>query len=207
MGLLHSLGTLLMGDGRYEEALPHLSSSHRMHVSALGKAHRSSLAVLADLAALRQQRGELGEAEALFREAADAACLAYGDTDPASLACMNNLALLLDRMDRCEDAEQLYTAVLSTRRATVRAARGLGDVDANDDVDVDGDALSTMNNLAAVLQRRGKAVEAEKLFVRVLAAQRRLLGDAHAEVLRTANNLAILYEDLQRFEDAVSYTR
>jgi tetratricopeptide (TPR) repeat protein len=206
MGLLHSLGTLLVGDGRYEEALTHLASSYRMHVSALGKAHRSSLAVLADLAALRQQRGELDEAEALFREAADAACLAYGDRDPASLACMNNLALLLDRMDRCEDAEQLYTAVLSTRRATVRKASGLGDGDGddNDDADVDGDALSTMNNLAAVLQRRGKAVEAEKLFVRVLAAQRRLLGDAHAEVLRTANNLAILYEDLQRFEDAVS---
>ncbi|KAJ1454726.1 hypothetical protein M885DRAFT_417906, partial [Pelagophyceae sp. CCMP2097] len=59
-------------------------------------------------------------------------------------------------------------------------------------------ALRAQHNLALILDARGGAPEACALYEAVLARRRETLGDRHADSLRTASNLGILYARLGR---------
>ena len=49
-----------------------------------------------------------------------------------------------------------------------------------------------MNNLGAVLQRRGDLAEAAEIYTLVLQRKRRLYGNEHSSVATTLNNLAVV---------------
>ena len=51
--------------------------------------------------------------------------------------------------------------------------------------------LTTVSTLPCILARQGKFAEAEPLERELLAARKRLLGDAHPDTLKPASNLAI----------------
>ncbi|CAE6505116.1 unnamed protein product [Rhizoctonia solani] len=59
-----------------------------------------------------------------------------------------------------------------------------------------------MNNLATTYSRLDRHNDAEKLQVRVLDAQKQLLGEQHPDTLIPMNNLALTYSSLGRWDDA-----
>jgi tetratricopeptide (TPR) repeat protein len=64
--------------------------------------------------------------------------------------------------------------------------------------------LLTSRALAELEASQGRTGEAESLFVRTLAAERRVLGPDHDDVLATMDDLAILYTDTERYPAAES---
>ena len=59
-----------------------------------------------------------------------------------------------------------------------------------------------MNNLAVVLQGRGKLEEAEPLYRQVLEARRRFLGPEHPQTLIATHNLAWVLQGRGKLEEA-----
>jgi tetratricopeptide (TPR) repeat protein len=55
------------------------------------------------------------------------------------------------------------------------------------------DTLTTMDQLAKVLERQGKLAKAEPLYIKVLENRRRLLGAEHPETLKTIYSLGATY--------------
>ena len=64
------------------------------------------------------------------------------------------------------------------------------------------DTAVSLNNLAAILQRRGQNDEAEQLYRRSLAGKETLLGVMHPELAATLNNLAVLARADGRYLEA-----
>jgi len=59
-----------------------------------------------------------------------------------------------------------------------------------------------MHNLAAAYEAATKFSEAEKLYLDVVAAKRRVLGAGHALTVATVVRLARMYRLLRRYDDA-----
>ena len=64
------------------------------------------------------------------------------------------------------------------------------------------DTLASSNNLALLVQQRGRLDEAESLLRQCLEIKRRVLGSEHTETLTTMQNLAILYSQMGRNSEA-----
>ena len=61
---------------------------------------------------------------------------------------------------------------------------------------------TSLNNLAVLYSSQGKYVEAEPLYQRALAIYERVFGAAHPDVARVLGNMAGLYKNMGREEDA-----
>jgi len=64
------------------------------------------------------------------------------------------------------------------------------------------DTLSTMNDVADLLQYQGKYVQAEPLITKVLEVRRRVLGKEHLDTLNTMASLALLYRYQGKYPQA-----
>ena len=108
--------------------------------------------------ALRQKSEALGaekkvdEATAALREALDLACKELGQEDAACLDTMRMLGLILARMGKLEEAEQLL-------REAVKLNEKFGDKDDDDD-----DATDARKALIGVLVKQGKEEEAKEFW-------------------------------------------
>ena len=154
----------------------------------LGNLHQSTLTSMGNLALLRQDEGNLSEAERLFREALAGKRRVLGNKHQSTLASIDNLAGLLQAQGKYAEAEALQREDLEGSR------RILGDVHP--------DTLVSINNLALLLQMQGKRVEAEPLFREALDGKRRVLGDDHADTLACISSLALLLRAQGKLADA-----
>ncbi len=116
----------------------------------------------------------------LEKEYADKPLLAATIQTPLAEAC-RALGLL-------ELGERVARAAVEIRRA------GLGDTHP--------DQLSSINNLALLLQDQGKLAEAAPLFREALAGRRAKLGDQHPSTLTSINNFASLLQAHGTFAEA-----
>lgn len=146
------------------------------------------------LAAVRAGTGlhELNvQVSAAFRSwllAAGRAALARAEAEDAErhgplkrpLVLRNQLAVLSREQGDWEGAELLFAEEL-----------GACEVAAGGD-EADENWLLALNNMAAILVRRGRYAEAEPLLARALACRERAHGPAHAETLVVVGNLAAL---------------
>ena len=105
----------------------------------LGNLHQSTLTSMGNLALLRQDEGNLSEAERLFREALAGKRRVLGNKHQSTLASIDNLAGLLQAQGKYAEAEALQREDLEGSR------RILGDVHP--------DTLVSINNLALLLPR------------------------------------------------------
>jgi tetratricopeptide (TPR) repeat protein len=69
------------------------------------------------------------------------------------------------------------------------------------------DTLTSINNLALVLQAQGKYEEAEKLNRRALEGREKELGVHHLNTLTSINNLASVLQDQGKYEEAEKLNR
>ena len=133
-----------------------------------------------NLAVLLQTKGNLAEAETLFRfrEALDVKREELRTRHPDTLISINNLAaVLVQKNGKLAEAEALFRELLEAKR------------------DINGmrhpDTLMSIDNLASVLmQDEGNLDEVELLFRETLEAKRDMHGTQHTDTLKSISNLA-----------------
>ena len=110
-----------------------------------------------------------------------------------TLAYMDDLAILYEKLDRQDDAEDLYLKILNTQKHVFGEENKA--------------TLGTMTNLAAIYEKTGRLDEAEKLYRRSLEGMRRVLGMDHSWTGYTMNGLAKVLERQGRTDEALALRR
>ena len=82
-----------------------LCPRHHGRRAALGPNHKDTLASVYNLGSLLQARGELDEAEPLFREVVQGLREVLGPKHPDTLASINSLGALLQAQGKHEEAD------------------------------------------------------------------------------------------------------
>ena len=108
-----------------------------------------------------------------------------------TLVSIYNVALVLYRQKKFDEAEPFYREALEARRQV------LGDTHLK--------TLETIHNLASLLKFQSKLAEAESLYREALEGYRNALGDAHHITLLIFPTLASLLKDQDKFEEAASF--
>jgi tetratricopeptide (TPR) repeat protein len=223
--LLNEKGVALIYDGRFEDALPHLTNAVRVITSALGKHHADVGRALNNLAAVYQHLGRLSEAETNYL-AALAIFEPRNDKDSSDLPnCLNNLASLhkdQGNLDKAVDTYQLAIGKLESSDARLgviymnlaalhaelnrtseantcydRARKILENTPGKE-----LDLATTLNNWASLHAMNGNFADSEKLYQRALTIRTSQLGPTAPVVAESYNNLAELQMKRNRFETA-----
>ncbi len=195
---MNNLGVLLKTRGELEEAEGLLTEALRIRQAILQrrpaadapmtKKNRTDVATsLTNLAAVSKSKGELRQAEPLYREALEIFRAVLGPEHYRVAVCLNNLALLLTETGRYDEAEPLFREALGIRRQVFGH---------------DHPAVATgLKNLALVLTRKGQYAEAEPLYREALDLGR-ALGGNELRLANTLNSLADLLATLGRYDEA-----
>ena len=195
---MNNLGVLLKTRGELEEAEGLLTEALRIRQAILRrrpaadapmtKKNRTDVATsLMNLAAVSKSKGELGQAEPLYREALESFRAVLGPEHYRVAVCLNNLALLLTETGRYDEAEPLFREALGIRRQVFGH---------------DHPAVATgLKNLALVLTRKGQYAEAEPLYREALDLGR-ALGGNELRLANTLTSLADLLATLGRYDEA-----
>jgi eukaryotic-like serine/threonine-protein kinase len=148
----YTIGLTYLRLGQYADAEPMLRSAIRLVTDRDGEDSPDLPPALAALGVLRQERGDLAEAEALYRRALAAARRLPTGTEPGpdETDILSNLALLLQERNELGEAEKLMREILSNDR------RALGPRHVNLAID--------LNNLGMLLIRRDRFAESEPLL-------------------------------------------
>ncbi len=188
---LNKLAMLLLDTGRLDEAKTHLDEALAIVKVTHERDATLYLNVTNTLAGYYGKRGELAEAEALVREG----LAAYADKPdhPDALAKLHNLAILLKRQGKFDEAEPLFL------EARERVTRVLGSEHQH--------TLAVRNGLATLLDSMGRHEEAEAIHRDVLSIRRRTLGEKHPNVQSSLNNLAGVLRAQNKLDECISVFR
>ncbi len=133
---------------------------------------------LDNLATVRLYRGQLGEAEALYRAGLKLRLGAWGRDDPRVSFSLRSLGALLYNRGDFAAAEPLVREALRIRLA----AYGPDNTD----------LAPVLDLLGNVRFARGDPAEAERLYLQALELRRQRLGEEHVDLARSERNLAVL---------------
>ena len=146
-----NLATLIMAQGRYDEAEPLLveALARMRRVHGTEKDHPDIAASLSNLAALYKMQGLYVQAEPLMGEALamDRRVRGADKAHPDIATDLNNLAALYEAQGRYYEAESLYVEVLAIWRRVHGADEGHYDI------------ATGLTNLAAVKEKQGSMGE------------------------------------------------
>ncbi|WP_412069719.1 protein kinase domain-containing protein [Rubrivirga sp. IMCC43871] len=176
----------LADNGEYEAALPH----HEAALSALDAFPDADVerGIASNVYAVTLDAlGRSGEAEALYRQAVDAARRAEEPFNEAT--ALNNLATLLITSERTEEAIQVYRDLIAAHAQSddASASYGLG---------------FSQVNLANALSNFGAAEEALTTYREAVATFGSRLGPEHPETLGARVSLAFHLHRMGRFGEA-----
>ena len=135
--------------------------------------------------------GNLGlrsESESLLREAAEAQTIAFGRTDPRTLATLDELAGAFARRGLYAEAESLQTEVVEGWRSRTS--------------EEDPKYLNALHNLAVKIRDRGRKKESREILERIVATWRRLGQEDELGAMAAMSNLAVQYRNERRPEEA-----
>jgi tetratricopeptide (TPR) repeat protein len=109
-------------------------------------------------------------------------------------------ASLLDRVGQCQSSLGQY----STAESTLRQVFSLKEKNLGED---HNQTLTSMSNLAFVLNRQGKYEEAESMNRQTLVQKEKVLGAEHPDTLTSMSNLAGVLNRQGKYEEAESMNR
>jgi len=157
----------------------------------LGFQDFSAPSVISDLAFLYEIAGKTSEAEVFYKKAFDENILELGEEHPLVNFALESLALLLRKQQRYEEAASYLKHVVSKMEKETNVNRlFLGD---------------RLYDLAEVYVLQGKYVEAEAMFMKILAIQKTYLGADAPHLFWVLSDLADIYKTLGRVEEAQQY--
>ena len=162
----------------------------------------------------------------------DRCCCAFGRKDPAALTALENLAFILNKLGRYQEALEKRKEVYEGRKQifggedpAVLSALGdlavtfgkLGKHDKALEIqemlykarvhrfgEDDPDTRNALNNLAVTLNRLGRHDEALEKQEMLYKARRQYLGEDHPATLIVLGNLATTLDSLGRYPDALA---
>ncbi|MEX1311831.1 MAG: serine/threonine-protein kinase [Candidatus Sulfomarinibacteraceae bacterium] len=181
------LADLQLERGRVDEAESALEQVLAEQRQALGVEHTDTMRTMNALAMLYSDEGR-GDAEPLMRELHSTATGLWGEEDARTLIYEHNLARILQRQGRDDEALEHNRHVFDARR------RVLGDDHPR--------TLRTKAGVADSLSRLGRFEESRELFAEVYEDRLRTLGDDHPDTVETIGSLAIQTKYLGRFDEA-----
>jgi tetratricopeptide (TPR) repeat protein len=129
---------------------------------------------------LEASRGHAEEAQARYEKALVIAA-PLGEEHAATLTTLNQLATVLMKRGKLEDARKAYERVLAARERTFGKEHP--------------DVASALNNVGNVYRRQSKFDDAKRVYLRALDIREKALGPDHPEVGTTLNNLGTFYSD------------
>jgi len=233
----NDVALLLTELGRFDEARPLYRAALAEQEAALGAQALDTLITKNNLAALEMRRGELVEAERLYREVLSAADTLEPSEQSARLLASSRrgLADMLEDRGALAEARELLEQALADLRASLpeRDTDVLGTLANLAALEASAgqlplaiehleqcraaytellppthpSVLTIQGNLGTLLRRAGRLAESEPLLRAAYDGRRATLGPEHQGTLTTANNLGGLLLDLGRVEEAEALLR
>lgn len=185
---LNTLGIVLQGLARYDEALQVLQRSLAMRERLHGPRSESVAAVLHNLALVQRGRGQPAEAERLLRQSLAIKQAVLPATHPSTLVSLESLGRVLNELRRFDEAEAVLLQVLDLRRQLYGS---------------DNEKMASAHNeLANVLHDRGRITDALVHYREAVRIEAATGGAQTVGYAVNLNNLATALEDLGRVAEA-----
>lgn len=193
------LASSLYDVSRYNEAEPLAQNVYKVRVEVLGENHSDTLTSLNIIALNNEQLDRFEIAEPAYRKIVVGARAALGDEHPTTLTYVNNLANCLSRRAAKGKSPVSKDADLDEAEALLRQTLAVHErIDSPDSTAT----LSAVNNLALLLELRGRFDLAEPLYRRVVAGFERTLPPDHWLRPAAAKNLGDCLVDLGKTDEA-----
>ncbi len=182
-----ALGQILMRTGDYKSAEPILREALENRRKYFADDSKLIARGANQLGALLHDIDRNEEAEPLMREAYEI-CMKISPDHPATASCISDLAAVVIKLGRSEEAVELY------RESMAMYAMHLGAENHR--------TLGVKRNLADALRKQGDLEEAEKLLREVVEVSERTIGTEHPDTLIALNTLALLLHRTDRIDEA-----
>ncbi|KAG9052480.1 hypothetical protein FS842_009789 [Serendipita sp. 407] len=175
----HSLAFLMVSESTGSWNLSQMLEEycHSEFGRVLGPRHPDTVSVMINLAITLYDRGQLEEAETMWREVLALQTEILGPRHPHTVWVMNNLASTLYDGGQQEEAEPILREILALLTEILGPQHP--------------HTVMVVINLANTLNGRGQLEEAETMGREALALQTKILGPRHPHTVGTMVNLAI----------------
>ena len=184
----YDLAEVYFDQVKYDEAFHHYASALQIWKNQK-KCHPYMANALNNLGLICQCKCDYFESEEYYIEAVETYKETLGLNNPNSATCLINFAKLNIQTGNYTNAEKLLRQALSS-------------------CENNKDKVSMMvigmgyRNLAHVSAMQYRYVEAEKFEIKGLSIRERILGRNHVEYAESLDCLALLYQTLERYEEA-----
>ena len=181
-------GIAMLDKGDTDRGRDHLQRTLNRARAALPADHTAIDDAMYFLASAVYKQGDVAGAEPLFRDLLERYRARFGEAHTETVAAMGSLGLILQRLERFDDAVAL------SERATEL------------DIQINGPehplALSSRSNLALLYLRLGRLDEAEPILRDVLDARERVLPGTHRHIGVSRSLLARLHMLREEYDEA-----
>ena len=194
ISIMNNLALVLESQGLYDEAEPLYQKALALSQVEQGKEHPTSLALNNNIAMLYEAQGDFSRAERTYQRVIELNKQVFGLTHPNTVASINNLAYLYLIDQKPEQAETNFLKAYEIWKELYGEKHQ--------------DTLKALNNSGRVQTQLGELEQAEETLVRALELRTELFGgQAHEDVLRSMNDLAMLYFEQGREYEALELFR
>lgn len=185
---------LIMNLGRLKQSQRKLDEAQVLFERAVAigrrdtKSNPAELGVaLTSLAHVIADKGDAAKAEDLLRQALQQIQKGLGDANPATIKAKSNLAALLSRNDKQEEATKLYREVVESYRKTG---------------DKTEPYAAALTNLAGVLRKQQKFEEADPYAREAVAVMEQVSSPDPKRLITAESNLAKLLIEESQFDES-----
>jgi eukaryotic-like serine/threonine-protein kinase len=189
-----NLAVCLVADGKQAEAEPLVRRSMAVYEAKLGQDHPKTLTAYGNLAYILEDLGNAAEAETWFRRVlAGLKKNTTGGADPEMWSAINNLAMLLMKEGKLDEASEQFRDLIQTCEPTVPA---------------DHPFLAIFrNNYGECLTRQHVYESAEAELLKSQRVLEKKLGAEHPRTVKGAGRLAALYQEWGKPEQAATWKK
>ncbi len=188
-----TLGAVAMSKGKLDEAEKQMTQALAVLEAREPPDSLATARARSDYAQVLFWKGQAARSEEMERRVYETYRRVLGDENVLTAVHLRNLCVLLDEIDRLDEAEK------TCRDSQAVLVRQLGPEHVN--------VAQSDLNLAELLVRRGRAAEAEKLYLHALDVRRKALGPKHPAVGQTLQLTALFYLNQSRLEESEAFYR